>query len=212
MSSTPLQNRVDPWGRLNAVRSRGTLMGNRGILHDESGRIVGPWKGKSWVTCLLAFGSVQRTPFSSGTYSELLFVDEATAFSAGHRPCATCQRDRHTLFKQGWFAAHPPTGPDPVPRVLLMDQLLHKDRTDVNGAQRTHDAALESLPEGTLIEHDGAAHLRWQNRLHRWSFDGYTDGPELAGETTVKVLTPATVVNVFKRGFVPRVHESVSRP
>ena len=30
---SPRQNRVDPWGRLNAVPDRGAWMGNRGNLY-----------------------------------------------------------------------------------------------------------------------------------------------------------------------------------
>jgi hypothetical protein len=31
----PLQNRVDPWGKLIAVNARGSFLGNRGILHND---------------------------------------------------------------------------------------------------------------------------------------------------------------------------------
>ncbi len=31
----PLQNRVDPFGKIIATPQRGTLMGNRGQLHNE---------------------------------------------------------------------------------------------------------------------------------------------------------------------------------
>src|SRR5690606_20009325 len=106
MPRAPLQNRVDPWGRLNAVRARGTLMGNRGILHDDAGRIVRPWKGKAWIACALHWKDWQRTPFTPGTWSELFFLDEATAFAAGHRPCKLCRRVRHLEFKRAWLAAN----------------------------------------------------------------------------------------------------------
>ena len=100
---TPLQNRVDPWGRLVSVAARGTLIGNRGILHDGGGRIVRPWKGKAWIACALQWKDWQRRPFKPGTWTELFFLDEATAFSAGHRPCKLCRRARHLEFKQAWL-------------------------------------------------------------------------------------------------------------
>lgn len=82
-------------------------MGNRGILHDDGNRIVRPWAHKAWVTCLLEFNGVKRPkPFSPGNYSELFFMDEATAFAAGHRPCAHCQRARHREFKDSWVRAN----------------------------------------------------------------------------------------------------------
>lgn len=59
-------------------------MGNRGILHNGDNKIVRPWAHKAWVTCLLEFNGIKRPkPFSPGNYSELFFIDEATAFAAG---------------------------------------------------------------------------------------------------------------------------------
>lgn len=40
----PLQNRVDPWGRLHATPARGALLGNRGVIHDHAQTIVTPWR------------------------------------------------------------------------------------------------------------------------------------------------------------------------
>ncbi len=100
MKQTPLQNRVDPWGYLRATSARGSLMGNRGILHNQEKRIVRPWAHKAWIACLLSYGSVRRAVFAPGNYSELFFLDEATALSAGHRPCGQCQRERYRLFKE----------------------------------------------------------------------------------------------------------------
>lgn len=47
------QNRVDPVGHIHAVPEKGTLMGNRGILHDEGKAIIRPYKHQNWVTCVL---------------------------------------------------------------------------------------------------------------------------------------------------------------
>lgn len=102
-----LQNRVDPSGRLCAVQSRGMLMGNRGILHNDRNEIIKPRAHKAWVTCLLEYKGIKRPkPFSKGSYSELFFLDEATAFAAGHLPCAYCQRARHLAFKASWVRAN----------------------------------------------------------------------------------------------------------
>ena len=88
----PLQNRVTPFGALIATESRGTLMGNRGCLHDEQQRIRRPFVGKRWIICVLEFRGRHRAVMSPGRYTELFFLDEATALAAGHRPCAECQR------------------------------------------------------------------------------------------------------------------------
>ena len=94
----PLQNRVTPSGQLQAVSARGAWLGNRGILHDENKQIVAPWRHKAWVTCKLDFPGRHRAIFSPNNNSELFFLDEATAFSAGHRPCAECRKDRYNEF------------------------------------------------------------------------------------------------------------------
>lgn len=99
----PLQNRVTPFGEIVASEARGTLMGNRGCLHDEH-RNLGRrrWTTKSWVTCLLSFGGRRRELMRPGYYTELFFLDEATALAAGHRPCAECRREAFRRFVDGW--------------------------------------------------------------------------------------------------------------
>jgi hypothetical protein len=75
-------------------------MGNRGRLHDDGGVIWRSYQGKRWIICLLEFKDRRRAVMTPGQYTELFFLDEATAFAAGHRPCAECQRDRFEMFRQ----------------------------------------------------------------------------------------------------------------
>jgi hypothetical protein len=90
----PLQNRVGPAGAIIVTPARGTLMSNRGgVLHDEHRRIVRQSAGKRWITCLLEFKGRRRSVMSPRRYTELFFLDEAVALSAGHRPCAECRRE-----------------------------------------------------------------------------------------------------------------------
>ena len=87
-----LQNRVTPFGEIVAVAARGTLMGNRGCLHDSERRIVKSSARVAWVTCRLEWQGMQRQIMAPGKYTELFFLDEATALAAGHRPCFECRR------------------------------------------------------------------------------------------------------------------------
>ena len=96
------QNRVDPEGALVAVAARGTLMGNRGCLHDDGGNIVRQSARDAWVTCLLSFKERQRQIMQPGHYTELFFLDEATALAAGHRPCSECRRERYVAYQEAW--------------------------------------------------------------------------------------------------------------
>jgi hypothetical protein len=52
-SLMPRQNRVTPFGEIVAVLERGTVMGNRGRLHDEKGMIRRPWQVTRWLLCRL---------------------------------------------------------------------------------------------------------------------------------------------------------------
>lgn len=210
----PLQNRVDPWGRLHAVRARGTLMGNRGILHDADLRIVKRWTTQAWVACSLDETFQKRSPFSPGTYSELFFLDEATAYAAGHRPCRTCQRARHDAFNAAWTAANAPAvraaGLERLP-IRTLDAQLHAERVGADRGKRTHPARLDDLPVGTLFAHDGQAWLVAPGGLRRWGFDGYTPGDNPPPPTAeVALLTPPSVVAAIRHGLAVALHPSAT--
>jgi hypothetical protein len=208
----PLQNRIDPWGRLHAHPSKaGTVMGNRGILHNKDRVVVRSWAGKSWVACDPKFESIDRRPlFQEHRYSELFFLDEATAFSAGHRPCAYCRRARFEEFKSAWAAVHYPGRPASEIKIKEIDNQLHLDRAFRGGEKVTFEASLGDLPDGTMISADGMPLLLHHGGLLRWTFDGYERAGSLSRERTVEVLTPRPIVELFRNGFTPSVHESAN--
>lgn len=206
-----LQNRVNPWGHLCAVIERGSLMGNRGILHNDSNEIVRQWAHKSWVTCLLSYKGIKRPkPFSSGNYSELFFLDEATAFAAGHRPCTYCQRERSNLFKSAWLRANVPNEQQRAFRMTSLDERLHQERVVKGGLKNTYEAHVSELPGGTMFQHDGNAYLVFGSSQRRWSFQGYVPGQAFAPSDVVSVITPRSIVAAFSQGFQPSVHSSAA--
>lgn len=87
----PYRNRVNPLGEIVATPEYGTLMGNRGCLHDEDGQIIRQASRIAWISCLPRLPGVRRTLMKPGHYTELFFLDEATALAAGHRPCGACR-------------------------------------------------------------------------------------------------------------------------
>jgi hypothetical protein len=209
MTSHNLKNRVDPWGTLHAVPTRGTLMGNRGILHDDENKIVRPWAHKAWVTCLLEFNGIKRPkPFSAGNYSELFFIDEAAAFAAGHRPCAHCQRARHREFKDAWVRANVAEELRASTLMPAIDRVLHAERCVPGGRKVTFDAPLVELARGAMFEYEDAVYLVADAGYLPWSFDGYGVAKDIGGTAVVKVLTPQSVVRAFEEGFMPMVHSS----
>lgn len=204
----PLQNRVDPWGRLHSVEARGGWMGNRGVLHDQSKAVVRPWRLKAWILCRLEFKGRKREVFAPRRYSELFFLDEATAFSAGHRPCAECNRDRFGEFKRAWLAANAALGVSPAAKAADIDAVLHAERVR-SGEKLSYEARLDALPDGTMIERDGSAFLVRGEALYPWSFEGYgVPLPRAPGMARVRVLTPRSMARAIARGLAPQIHPS----
>ena len=205
----PLQNRVDPWGQLHAVSARGTLVGNRGIIHNHARTIVAQWRTKAWITCRLSWKGWRRTVMRPGSWTELFFLDEATAFAAGHRPCAYCRRARFNEFKAAWLAANPSATPSATPRIHEIDHILHTERAQKDGRKVTYEEALNALPDGAMIELDVVTHVVWRQQLLKWSFSGYEQSETpWRSIQNVHVLTPASIVRMFCEGFQPDIHES----
>ena len=206
----PRQNRVTPFGDIVAVPARGTLMGNRGCLHDASGRVSGrvvrPYRTTNWIYCLLEFKGRHRQVMSPGRYTELFFLDEATALAAGHRPCAECQRGRYNEFMRCWAAGNPELVGKRKLRAPLVDTVLHKERIGPNGEKVKWRAKLGELPEGVMVtdpNREAQACLVEDSVLRSWSSNGYMESTLAPKNLKVAVLTPTSVVRAISAGFVP---------
>jgi hypothetical protein len=196
----PLRNRVTPLGELVAHPARGLVYGNRGCLHDADGRIRRAYAVRRWIACRLEFKDRRRTPkLQPGRFTELFFLDEATAFAAGHRPCAECRREDYNRF----MALVGASGADAVDARLHAERIHGRDR-------RLHDAALDELPDGAFVLHAGAPHLVLGDRLLAWSPAGYTAAqPRPSGRA--QLITPPSLVGVLRAGWegaVPLLHPS----
>jgi hypothetical protein len=198
------QNRVDPWGSLLETSARGAWMGNRGCLHNGQKEIVRSYQTKRWIICKLEFKGRHRTVLSPGLYTELFFLDEATAFSAGHRPCAECQRSRYAEFKQIWLKANGGQNAT-ISSIDEIDAELHRERFE-NGKKVTFKAKLTALPHGTFFGWEGSAYLVHSGGIGLWSFSGYSQTDRLNFPEQVDVLTPKSIVKIYERGFLPEIH------
>jgi hypothetical protein len=197
----PHQNRVTPFGELVADPARGLVYGNRGCLHDAEGRIRRRFANRRWIACRLEFRGWHRQPLMQpGRFTELFFLDEATAFAAGHRPCALCRRGDYDRFVSIWQDGHAgPTGADAI------DERLHAERVDPETrAQRRHRAPLEDLPNGAFVLHESGPWLVLGAELLRWTPAGYTARlPRPAAEAVV--LTPRSLLATLRAGWQPLV-------
>jgi hypothetical protein len=184
----PLQNRVTPFGEIVADPARGAMFGNRGgCLHDGEKRLGRRrWASRAWICCVLEFKGRRRALMQPNRYTELFFLDEATAFAAGHRPCFECRRADALRFRDAFGAR----------RADEMDRPLHGERLGPKP-----EVAISELPEGAMVARDGAAWLVWRGALRRWSFTGYREARPLDGRATL--LTPRSTVAAFRRGYRP---------
>jgi hypothetical protein len=211
----PRTNRVTPLGDVVAMPERGTMMGNRGVLHDADGRIRRPWQVKRWLLCVLEFRGRHRTVMAPNRYTELFFLDEATGLAAGHRPCFECRRSRFLAFRDAWAAGHRPVRPAETIRADGMDDQLHAERVGPGRSKRTFCAQLDDLPDGVFVDlggPDGRATLIWGGRLFDWSPRGYTRRRSPPRGREVSVLTPPSTVHAIRAGYVPDVHPSAFYP
>jgi hypothetical protein len=208
----PHQNRVTPFGEIITTPARGAWTGNRGCLHDAQGRIRRAYKTTRWIICLLEFKGVRRQIMAPGLWTELFFLDEATALAAGHRPCAYCQRPRFELFRTLWAAANPTLAAGPKPSAPQIDAVLHRERITASGQKITYLSKLELLPAGVLVTTHEAqqTYLWWGGRLWPWSPAGYGNAAERAGDSMVQVLTPRSVASVLAHGYPVQVHPTAN--
>jgi len=199
-----LQNRVDPEGNLIRTSARGAWMGNRGILHDEHRNVLRAFRLKAWITCVLEFRGRKRSVMAPNRYTELFFLDEATAFSAGHRPCFECRRQDALRFKSYWLKGNPEYGFDERTPVGEIDKILHRERIDRKGKKVIHKEDIRDLPDGSFILWQGRPALVAGEKLYPWSPSGYAHPITRPDPGPVEVLTPASIVQAFRAGYAPQ--------
>ena len=202
------RNRVTPLSELVADPARGLVYGNRGCLHDAAGHVRRRYAGRRWIACRLRFRGWQRSPLlQPGRFTELFFLDEATAMAAGHRACALCRRADYDRLTALWAQLHPgQVGADAI------DAQLHGERLGPGArAQRHHDAPLDGLPDATFVVRDGAPWVVLGDQLLAWTPAGYAARIPRPARERALVITPPSLVAVLRAGWdplVPLLHPS----
>jgi hypothetical protein len=203
----PLQNRVTPSGEIVADPHRGLFTGNRGIIHDPAAKTLlkKRWSNPAWLTCVCEFRGRRRKVMGGRSWTELFFLDEATAFAAGHRPCFYCRRDDANRFRAAWQEGNG-VGSVLAPEI---DAVLHRERLD-RGSKRLHPLPLpiEQLPDGVMVRTGAESYLIARGRALRWSFAGYRKVPGSIPQAML--LTPPSTLRAFAAGYRPLLHPSAS--
>ncbi len=202
----PLQNRVLPTGDIVAVNARGTLTGNRGILHDQDKQLSNRrWAHHAWIYCELEWKNRRRNVMSGRNWTELFFLDEAVALAAGHRPCGYCKRGRYSEFKAAWSRAYGMPA-----SAKQMDALLQSSRV-IPGSRKQLTTQLNAthLPDGAMFSDKGKIYLISGGLVRQFSEKGYGAVSETP-QHVVDVLTPMPILHVLRAGFKVSVHKSAS--
>ena len=202
----PLQNRVTPLGEIVADPHRGLFTGNRGIIHDPATKTLlrKRWSNPAWLICLCEFRGRRRKVMGGRSWTELFFLDEATALAAGHRPCFYCRRDDANRFRAAWEKGNG------VADVLApdIDAVLHRERLASGRKLHPLPMRLEKLPDGAMVHAGGDSYLIAKGRPLRWSFAGYRRVDAPIGEALL--ITPPSTVRALAAGFLPVPHPSAT--
>jgi hypothetical protein len=202
----PLQNRVTPSGEIIATPHRGLFTGNRGIIHDPATKTLlrKRWASQAWLVCVCEFRGRRREVMGGRSWTELFFLDEATAFAAGHRPCFFCRRDDAKRFCAAWEQGN---GVANV-RARDIDGVLHRERIDV-GKKRLHALPMlfQKLPDGAMIQQGDESYLIAQGRALAWSPASYRAADNVALREA-KLLTPPSTLRALSAGYRPVLHPS----
>ena len=170
-------------------------------------RIAGGYR--AWVTCVLAFRGRHREVMAPNRYTELFFLDEATALAAGHRPCGECRRADFRRFKTAWLVANRDRGLGPDTLIGAIDRELHRDRLGPDGRPRTYRAEVDSLPDGVFVVLPDLAEalLVWRGGLAPWSPARIRSDPGVTSRrSTSGCSTPRSTVAAIAAGYAPGVH------
>ncbi|WP_315831727.1 hypothetical protein [Bradyrhizobium prioriisuperbiae] len=201
----PLQNRVTPLGDIVSTPHRGLFTGNCGIIHDPATRtLLGRrWTTRAWLICVCEFRGRRRKVMATQSWTELFFLDEATALAAGHRPCFFCRRDDANAFRAAWARGQ---GVD-IPRAGEMDLVLHDERLQ-GRTRRLHalPSAPSALPDGAMVQAGGESFVIVGGRPLKWSFAGYRAVANIPGDALL--LTPPSTVRALSAGYPPVLHPS----
>jgi hypothetical protein len=203
----PLQNRVTPSGDIVSTPQRGLFTGNRGIIHDPATKTLlnRRWSSKAWITCVCEFRGRRRDVMGTRSWTELFFLDEATALAAGHRPCFYCRRDDANRFRAAWEKGNGVSGV----RATGIDTVLHRERLDGRN-KRLHELPmpLDALPDGAMVQAGEDSYLIAQGRARLWTFDGYREASDALRD--VRLLTPPSTLRALKAGYRPVLHSSAT--
>ena len=209
----PRRNRVDPWGDLHAVHARGLFTGNRGCVVDDAENVVRHHGSSLWIICMTEFRGWRVALARPRRWTPLFFLDDAVGLAAGHRPCATCRRADYDSYRDA-VESDPSAERNHCCACELNDRLKAERHRRGRGLTRAPDrivwaSSFDELPNGAVVlDAEGSARLVFDDRLLRFTFDGWTDPVTRPTGRVATVLTPPTSVAALANGYRAQLRES----
>jgi hypothetical protein len=182
------------------------MLGNRGgRFHDPRTRRLyrRRFTSRRWICCELTFKGRKHEVFGQ-RYTALFFLDEATAFAAGHRPCFECRRADAIAFRDAFARGNRLAA---LPGADEMDVVLHAERR----SERREAPDWRNLPDGAMVAFGDMACLVLGHELLAWSAGGYRSCDLAPSRHAPRLLTPPSTVAALRAGFVPRLHPTATR-
>ena len=122
---------------------------------------------------------------------------------------------RYSEFKKYWVTANLNVSHNDV-KASEINRILHQDRIK-NGVKVTFKAKPKDLPDGVFFSDNNSctntssnsAYMICGNRIYLWSFEGYTLQDGFNSDDELDIITPRSIVNAFRLGFKPGIHNSM---
>jgi hypothetical protein len=210
--SEPALNYLTPDGRIVALKTHGAWLGNRHQVPDIAAskgvRRRGP--DRTWLICAGEHPLRRIRQRREARSLELYFLDEASAFAAGHRPCAECRRSSYNDYRTKWAWAHPGI----APYASHIDADLHSQRLpDAQGRRPLLDIPWPFVPTGAFVvlASDRAAVVLddliapYDEVLGR-----YLPALERPTSGCAQALTPPSTLAVLQRGYAVQIDPSAT--
>jgi hypothetical protein len=161
------------------------------------------WSSPAWITCLCEFRGWRRPVMGRRSWTELFFLDEATSFAAGHRPCFFCRREDANRFRAAWEAGNDVSDI----RAREIDTVLHGERLE-RGRKRLHPTPMpvKELPDGAMVQVGEESFLIVQGRALQWSMAGYRKADGALDDAML--LTPPSTLRALRAGYRVVLHPS----
>ena len=196
----PFRNRVTPFSEIIESPARGTLWGNRGVLHNDARQLVRSWQVRRWIACKLEFKGRRRAdPMPPGRFTGLFFWTSPRPWPPAIVRAPNAGGRTTTDF--GPCGARPTPGQPSM--ADDMDRVLHAERLGPKGSKRVHLQKLSGVPDGAMIVEDERAWLVSGRELRAWTPFGYEEHPRRRHSRTVAVLTSPSIVTVIRLGYRP---------